>query len=100
MANSITVKDVEAGYGSVKVLHGVSLSVSNGETVVLLGSNGNGKSTLIKCIMGIIAPSSGEISVDLEGERVNLIGLMPEQIVDLCIALVPEGRRIFSALTV
>ncbi len=58
MANSITVKDVEAGYGSVRVLHGVSITVSDGETVVLLGSNGKGKSTLIKCIIGLVEPSS------------------------------------------
>ncbi|MGI9421641.1 MAG: ABC transporter ATP-binding protein [Hyphomicrobiaceae bacterium] len=100
MANSIAVKDVEAGYGSVKVLHGVSISVADGETVVLLGSNGNGKSTLIKCITGIITPTQGEIILDSDGERTNLVGLKPEQIVDLGIALVPEGRRLFPALTV
>lgn len=100
LANSITVTDVEAGYGSVKVLHGVTLSVSNGETVVLLGSNGNGKSTLIKCITGIITPTGGEIILNIDGERTNLVGLKPEQIVDLGISLVPEGRRLFSSLSV
>lgn len=100
MANSITITDVEAGYGSVKVLHGVSMSVMDGETVVLLGSNGNGKSTLIKCITGIIQPTGGEITLDVDGERTSLIGLQPEQIVDLGIALIPEGRRLFSSLSV
>ena len=100
MANSIEITDVEAGYGSVKVLHGVSMSVRDGETVVLLGSNGNGKSTLIKCITGIIQPTSGDITLDVDGERTSLIGLQPEQIVDLGIALIPEGRRLFAALSV
>lgn len=100
MANSIEINDLEAGYGSVKVLHGVSMSVHDGETVVLLGSNGNGKSTLIKCITGIIQPTRGDITLDVDGERTSLIGLQPEQIVDLGIALIPEGRRLFSALSV
>ena len=66
MANSLTVKDVEAGYGSVRVLHGVSMTVSDGETVVLLGSNGNGKSTLLKCIIGIVEPSAGAITAEID----------------------------------
>ena len=100
MANRIVINDVEAGYGPVRVLHGVSLTVENGETVVLLGSNGNGKSTLIKCIMGIVQPDVGEIVLEAEGECIDLIGKKPEEIVDLGISLVPEGRRLFPQLTV
>lgn len=100
MANSIEISNVEAGYGSVKVLHGVTMSVRDGETVVLLGSNGNGKSTLIKCITGIIQPTSGDITLEVDGERTSLVGLQPEQIVDLGIALIPEGRRLFASLSV
>ena len=100
LANNITVKNVEAGYGSVRVLHGVSMDVSDGETVVLLGSNGNGKSTLIKCITGLVEPTSGEITAEIDGVTTNLIGKRPEEIVDLGIAMVPEGRRLFSSLTV
>jgi branched-chain amino acid transport system ATP-binding protein len=100
LANNLTVKNVEAGYGSVRVLHGVSMTVSDGETVVLLGSNGNGKSTLIKCIIGIVKPSAGEITVEINGVTTSLIGKSPEEIVDLGIALVPEGRRLFPALSV
>ena len=100
MASSITVKDVEAGYGSVRVLHGVSMNVNDGETVVLLGSNGNGKSTLIKCITGVVEPSSGEITAEINGVTTSLVGKTPEEIVDLGIALVPEGRRLFPALSV
>jgi branched-chain amino acid transport system ATP-binding protein len=100
LANNLTVKNVEAGYGSVRVLHGVSMTVSDGETVVLLGSNGNGKSTLIKCIIGIVKPSAGEITVEINGVTTSLVGKSPEEIVDLGIALVPEGRRLFPALSV
>ena len=100
MASSIFVNNVVAGYGSVQVLHDVSIQVDNAETVVLLGSNGNGKSTLLKCIMGILQPNSGEIYLDIDGERVDLIGKTPEEIVELGIALVPEGRRLFPALSV
>jgi branched-chain amino acid transport system ATP-binding protein len=100
LANSLTVKNVEAGYGSVRVLHGVSMTVSDGETVVLLGSNGNGKSTLIKCIIGIVKPSAGEIIVEINGVTTSLIGKSPAEIVDMGIALVPEGRRLFPALSV
>ena len=84
----------------MRVLHGVSLKVEPGETVVLLGSNGNGKSTLIKCITGIVQPTSGEIWFERDGERIDLVGRTPEEIVDLGIALVPEGRRLFPKLTV
>lgn len=100
MASSITVENIVAGYGSVSVLHGVSISVGAGETVALLGSNGNGKSTLIKCINGVVRPQSGRIILDHDGEAVDLVGRAPEEIVALGIATVPEGRRLFPRLTV
>jgi branched-chain amino acid transport system ATP-binding protein len=94
------VANVDAGYDAVRVLHDVSLRVDDGETVALLGSNGNGKSTLIKCITGIVTPSRGSILLEADGARVDLVGKAPEAIVDLGIALVPEGRRLFPALSV
>ncbi|OGL63681.1 MAG: branched-chain amino acid ABC transporter ATP-binding protein [Candidatus Tectomicrobia bacterium RIFCSPLOWO2_12_FULL_69_37] len=100
MANKLVVKNVEAGYGSVRVLHGVSVEVAEGETVVLLGANGNGKSTLIKCIMGMVRPEAGEIYLERDGQRVDLVGRAPEEVVNLGITLVPEGRRLFPKLTV
>jgi branched-chain amino acid transport system ATP-binding protein len=100
LASSITLERVDAGYGSVRVLHDVSMRVDDGETVVLLGSNGNGKSTLIKCITGIVRPSRGSIRLQTDGAVVDLVGKTPEAIVDLGIALVPEGRRLFAALSV
>jgi len=100
MACSITVDEVSAGYGAVQVLESLSLSVRDGETVALLGTNGNGKSTLIKCIMGIVRPTAGRITAVIDDVEHNLIGKAPEDIVDLGIALVPEGRRLFPKLTV
>jgi branched-chain amino acid transport system ATP-binding protein len=100
LANSIVVHDVDAGYGAVRVLHGVSIEVRDGETVALLGTNGNGKSTLIKCIMGMVTPEAGEIILELDGARIDLTRRSTEEIVGLGIALVPEGRRLFPKLTV
>jgi len=67
---------------------------------VLLGTNGNGKSTLMKCIMGLVRPSAGSIVADIDGVAHDLTKLTTEEIVDLGIALVPEGRRLFPKLTV
>jgi branched-chain amino acid transport system ATP-binding protein len=100
LASSLTIEGVDAAYGAVRVLEGVSLTVNAGETVALLGTNGNGKSTLMKCVMGIVPPSAGRIVAEIDGESHNLVGLATEQIVDLGIALVPEGRRLFPRLTV
>lgn len=100
MANSLHVEDLHAGYGNVQVLHGLSLAVNDGETVALLGTNGNGKSTLIKCIMGIVRPSAGRIVARIDGAEHDLIGLQPQDVVRLGIVLVPEGRRLFPKLSV
>src|SRR5438067_11428163 len=100
LANSIHVREVSAGYGSVQVLDRISLIVNDAETVALLGTNGNGKSTLMKCIMGIVRPSAGGIFAEIDGKRHDLVGRSTEAIVDLGIALVPEGRRLFPKLTV
>jgi branched-chain amino acid transport system ATP-binding protein len=94
------VEDVHAGYGAVRVLHGVSAEAQEGETVVLLGTNGNGKSTLIKCVMGLVRPTAGRIVLEIDGRHVDLTRLAPEEIVDLGVTLVPEGRRLFPKLTV
>ena len=100
MASSLTIAGVHAAYGAVRVINGVSFGIGAGETVVLLGTNGNGKSTLMKCIMGIVRPSAGSITAEIDGVRHDLIGRTTEEIVDLGIGLVPEGRRLFPKLTV
>ena len=100
LANSLRVEGLCAGYGAVQVLEGISLGVNDGETVTLLGTNGNGKSTLMRCIMGIVPLSAGRITAVVDGVEHDLAGQAPEDIVNLGIALVPEGRRLFPRLTV
>ena len=100
MASAIAISGVHAGYGAVRVLEDVSLDVRPSETVALLGTNGNGKSTLMRCIMGMVRPSAGTIMAEIDGQSHNLVGRTTEEIVDLGIALVPEGRRLFPKLTV
>jgi branched-chain amino acid transport system ATP-binding protein len=100
LASSLTIEKVHAAYGAVRVIEDVSINVKAGETVALLGTNGNGKSTLMKCIMGIVKPVAGQIIAEIDGVKHDLVGMPTEQIVDLGIALVPEGRRLFPKLTV
>jgi len=100
LASSLAIAGIHAAYGAVRVIDDVSLTIGGGETVVLLGTNGNGKSTLMKCIMGIVRPSEGTIIAHIDGVHHDLVGRTTEEIVDLGIALVPEGRRLFPKLTV
>jgi len=67
LASSLVVSGINAAYGAVRVIHDVSFRVGGGETVALLGTNGNGKSTLMKCIMGILRPMAGRIIADIDG---------------------------------
>jgi len=100
LASSLSIAGIHAAYGAVRVIDDVSVKVAGGETVVLLGTNGNGKSTLMKCIMGLVRPSQGSIVAEIDGIHHDLVGRTTEEIVDLGIALVPEGRRLFPRLTV
>ena len=100
MATRLVIEGLVAGYGAARVLHGVTVHLEEGETVVLLGANGNGKSTLINCLMGLLRPSQGTILLEVNGVTQELTGLSTESIVDMGIALVPEGRRLFPNLTV
>ena len=100
MANSILIEGITAGYGAVRVLNDVSMTIRDGETVVLLGTNGNGKSTLIKCIMGIVQPERGRIIITIDDISHDLADLSTEDLVNEGITLVPEGRRLFGKLTV
>lgn len=87
---------LRARYGAADVLHGLDVSVEDGEIVALLGANGAGKSTTLRAISGLVAQVSG--SVRFAGQ--SLLGLGPEKIVRLGVAHVPEGRRVFPGLTV
>jgi len=100
LALKLTVSDLDARYGAVRALNGASIQVNAGETVVLLGTNGNGKSTLMKCLMGVVRPTSGTIVLEIDGQTYDVTRLPTEEIVGLGVALVPEGRRLFPKLTV
>jgi branched-chain amino acid transport system ATP-binding protein len=100
LALELTVEGVDAGYGAVRALHDFSLFVKEKETVALLGTNGNGKSTLMKCVMGMVRPTKGRIVLTLDGKEFDLTKLSTEEIVNRGVALVPEGRRLFPKLTV
>jgi branched-chain amino acid transport system ATP-binding protein len=92
----LTCEGIEAGYGAIVALRGVSLTVTAGEIVTLIGANGAGKSTTLKSIVGLVRASAGRILLD--GERID--GLAPEVLARKGASLVPEGRRIFPGLTV
>ncbi len=100
MAFSLSIEGLDAGYGAVKALRGVAMRVDAGETVALLGTNGNGKSTLMKCVMGLVRPTRGRVVLTIDGKQHDLTRLPAEAIVGLGVALVPEGRRLFPKLTV
>jgi branched-chain amino acid transport system ATP-binding protein len=100
LGNSLAISDLSAAYGHVRALDDVSLVVAEGETVALLGTNGNGKSSLMKCVMGLLRPSAGAIVARIDGESINLVGLATEQIVARGVILVPEGRHLLPKLTV
>jgi branched-chain amino acid transport system ATP-binding protein len=92
----LEVRDLHAGYGASRVLFGVSLSIEAGEAAALMGRNGMGKTTFVRCVMGLLRGGSGEIRLD--GERIER--LSPHAIAKRGVGLVPEGRRIFPNLTV
>jgi branched-chain amino acid transport system ATP-binding protein len=92
----LTLKSVQAGYGSLPVLKGISLHVRQGEVVTLIGGNGAGKTTTLKAISGLLPVKKG--TVEFAGH--DLAKLPPERIVTLGLALVPEGRRVFASLSV
>jgi ABC-type branched-subunit amino acid transport system ATPase component len=94
---ALSVNGLTAGYGSVQILKRVALSVGRGEVVGILGRNGAGKTTLLKAIMGIVIPTSGEITIN---GTISLNGRSTADIVWTGIGYVPQGRAIFPALSV
>jgi branched-chain amino acid transport system ATP-binding protein len=92
----LLIENLAAAYGDARALHGVSLSVKQGETLALIGANGAGKSTLLKCICGLLRSKTG--SVRYKSEEIS--SLPAHEIVRRGIALVPEGRRLFPSLSV
>ena len=92
----LEIKDLQVSYGAINALHGISLSVPDGNIVTLIGANGAGKTTTLKTVSGLLKPRSGVIAYDGN----NIAGLPPHQIVKLGLSHVPEGRMIFANLTV
>ena len=92
----LSIKNLEAGYGKVQVLHGISMEVPKGKVVTLIGSNGAGKTTTMRAISGMISPTAGEIS--LNGKRTD--GMESFTIAKLGLAHSPEGRRVFATMSV
>ena len=92
----LELHDINAAYGKVQVLHGLSLNVAAGEILCLLGRNGAGKSTTLKAIMGLVPISAG--SMQLEGHEIT--GLPAHRVPKLGIGYIPQGRRLFAEMTV
>jgi len=92
----LRIRNLESGYGKLRVLKGISMHINPGEIVAIIGANGAGKTTLLETISGIIKARKGEVL--FEGK--NIFQLAPEKIVELGCSLVPEGRQIFDVLTV
>ena len=96
----LSIKNLEAGYGKVKVLHGISMEVPKAKVVTLIGSNGAGKTTAMRAISGMIRPTAGEISLGEEGKMRRIDGLESHRIARYGIAHSPEGRRVFATMSV
>ena len=92
----LEVKELVVSYGGIEALKGISLNVPDGKIITLIGANGAGKSTLLRTIIGLVKPRSGKISYNEK----EITSLNSQKIVTTGITLVPEGRRVFSNLTV
>jgi branched-chain amino acid transport system ATP-binding protein len=92
----LEVEALTAGYGSTEVLHRISLRVARGQSVCLIGANGAGKTTVLRCLSGLLRPSEGRIAVD----GTDITGRSASTRIDFGVTLVPEGRRVFAPMTV
>ena len=92
----LKIEKVNAGYGDVTVLWGINIALEAGKTLAIVGSNGAGKSTIMRTLCGLVSPSAGSITFDGK----NISKMAPHDIVKLGIVYVPEGRRLFNKLSV
>ncbi len=92
----LEISHIDVYYGDLQALWDINLSIGNGEIVTLVGSNGAGKSTVMKTISGLLKPKNGSINF----ERIRLDRLPAHRIVELGVSMVPEGRGIFPRMTV
>lgn len=95
-SNILEIHGLNVRFGGIRAVNDIEIDVHEGKIVTLIGANGAGKSTILRCISGIIKPDSGEIIYNGE----NIVGLSPDKIVERGITLVPEGRKVFPNLTV
>jgi branched-chain amino acid transport system ATP-binding protein len=91
-----TIEGLHAGYGHAEVLFGLDLAIAKGQVTTLMGRNGMGKTTTVRCLMGLLKPRGGRIHI--EGR--NMTGAAPYAVAQAGVGLVPEGRRVFPSLTV
>ncbi|SAK57918.1 ABC transporter [Caballeronia pedi] len=96
----LTIKNLHAGYGKVKVLHGITLNVPKAKVVTLIGSNGAGKTTTMRAISGMIKPTEGEITMGVGSNTKRIDSLESHKIARLGLAHSPEGRRVFATMSV
>jgi branched-chain amino acid transport system ATP-binding protein len=97
----LTIRDIDVYYGAIQALHKVSVDVAQGEIVAIIGSNGAGKSTLLRTISGLVRPRSGTIKFKADGqEETSIEDSSADAIVRMGISQSPEGRRIFTTMTV
>ncbi|MFK7880440.1 ABC transporter ATP-binding protein [Roseobacter sp.] len=96
MNTIVSIENLQAGYGNASVLFGVSLDVEKGQVTTLMGRNGMGKTTTIRCLMGLLAPRAGKITVSGR----DMTAAPPYKIAQAGLGLVPEGRHVFPSLTV
>jgi branched-chain amino acid transport system ATP-binding protein len=92
----ITINDLHAGYGNAQVLFGVNLDITAGQVSTLMGRNGMGKTTTVRCLMGLLKPSAGQINI----RDNDITGAAPYTVAQAGIGLVPEGRHVFPSLSV
>jgi|TARA_B110000091_G_scaffold129113_1_gene138705 branched-chain amino acid transport system ATP-binding protein len=96
MSALVTISGLHAGYGNTKVLFGINLDIATGQVSTLMGRNGMGKTTTIRCLMGLLKPTAGQITI----KDTDMTGAPPYRIAQAGLGLVPEGRQIFPSLTV
>lgn len=96
MSALVTIDGLRAGYGNTNVLFGIDLDITKGQVSTLMGRNGMGKTTTVRCLMGLLKPSSGLITIN----GADMTGAPPYAVAQAGVGLVPEGRRIFPSLSV
>ncbi|MEP4194600.1 MAG: ABC transporter ATP-binding protein [Aliishimia sp.] len=96
MTALVSISNLQAGYGNTNVLFGIDLDITQGQVTTLMGRNGMGKTTTIRCLMGLLKPSTGQIKIGQD----DMAGAAPYKVAQAGVGLVPEGRQIFPSLTV